>query len=352
MTLTIGTATLTFPDVVEAFSHHYVAVTESGSNDRVEVTDGTLTINCEIYGGKARFSLLPFIRRIFTAPQLGYVGDSAMYGTITLTYKTYAGNTMTGSNNTTPFTYIYGSIGSEDEYGQDRYITYNKWLGGTLTLLTADRTGELTPQNINTLFPDYGVIAPYPETFNGALRTYDLQPWLTAYPDFREAIVTILKDYAEAVSGLTRSTASDHIKIHITQDKRKCNVAGLRWVDNAGCEWRRVFAISGEEEAVKTEYSYQEPEQNRVYNAGYDEGDRIWRCRNVGNTMTIGDDGIPMEQLPWIKGLLASSYADLKVDYRWQRINIADASLSVDTKKHIFSVSIKIELPTQGGIQW
>lgn len=348
----VNTLTLDLPDVVMAFTNHWVDVGDSGTATHIVVTGEGIAITATLHSQSARFSLLPFIRQHQQKAMLGTSGVSPWSDTIAVNYKAYHANSLLASVNDT-ITYIFGSGDGSLHFTGEKHITYNPYAGGLLSVLTQSVADPLPPapvtQNISITYPDSGLVGTDHINCSGDLRNINLASILAA--SFTRAKIVVSNTYARGIKGNDYDT-SEGLVVWVTRDNRSCNITALRWLDLQGCEWTRAFGMGDDEQSVSTDQSYAEAETNRAYDSGYDAGSRIWCNKTASQSITIGDDSIPVEQLPWIKGLLASSCVDIKTDDGWQRVNIADASLSVNVQMHRFSVSIKVELPQLGGQQW
>ena len=108
----------------------------------------------------------------------------------------------------------------------------------------------------------------------------------------------------------------------------------------------RKFVVGGRSHGASTGSTWQRYHTYKEIVDGYDRGRDEWAEMTAAETLTVGDDSIPMTHYNWLKSLASTACADVFVDGAWTRCNINGATIECDPRKATFSVSLTLAMPT------
>lgn len=136
------------------------------------------------------------------------------------------------------------------------------------------------------------------------------------------------------------------INYHFHYDCRVANIVKVRWLDTNGNINIRKFTRGGRSHGGASGDSWMRPHTTKAINLGYDRGKDQWANITANETITLGDDAIPMTHFDWLKTLTSSAAVEVFKDNAWVRVNFGDASVECDPRKQTFSMSLTLILPT------
>jgi hypothetical protein len=136
------------------------------------------------------------------------------------------------------------------------------------------------------------------------------------------------------------------INYHFRYDCRTDNILKVRWLDTNGNINVRKFVKAGRANGVASSGSWTRPHNVKEIVDGYNFGKDEWQNLTASESVTIGDDNIPMTHYDWIKTLGASACVEAYVDGAWTRVNLGDAKLECDPRKATFTATFTLVLPT------
>ena len=136
------------------------------------------------------------------------------------------------------------------------------------------------------------------------------------------------------------------INYHFHYDCRVANIMKVRWLDTNGNINIRKFVTGGRSHGGASGDAWQRPHTTKEINLGYDRGKDQWTDITANETLTLGDDVIPMTHFDWLKTLTSSAAVEVYKGGAWVRVNFGDASVECDPRKQTFSMSLTLILPT------
>lgn len=136
------------------------------------------------------------------------------------------------------------------------------------------------------------------------------------------------------------------INYHFHYDCRVANIVKVRWLDTNGNINIRKFTKGGRSHGGAAGDSWMRPHTMKEISLGYDRGKDQWSNITANETITLGDDAIPMTHFDWLKTLTSSAAVEVYKDGAWTRVNFGDASVECDPRKQTFSMSLTLILPT------
>ena len=136
------------------------------------------------------------------------------------------------------------------------------------------------------------------------------------------------------------------INYHFHYDCRVANMLKLRWLDTNGNINTKKFTLAGRSHGGATTNTWQRPHPVKEISLGYDCGLDEWSNITANETITIGDDALPIQQYDWLKTLASSAVVEAFMGNVWVRVNVADASMQCDPRKASFSVTLTLKMPT------
>lgn len=136
------------------------------------------------------------------------------------------------------------------------------------------------------------------------------------------------------------------INYHFRYDCRSRNVIKVRWLDANGNINTKKFALAGKSHGASVSNSWQRPHNIKEIVLGYDRGKDEWADIKANETITIGDESLPIKQFDWLKTLASSAVVEVFMNGAWTRCNIGDASMECDPRKAIFSTTLTLIVPT------
>lgn len=285
--------------------------------------------------GKADVSLRPFMRAAMN--DVGALDDpletnslsEAVYNKMRGVFNLDITDVVSETEVTVAIYYIYGN--NVLEYNTHRYINYNTGdILGTWTTLDyfADNAADGTPDdpdafaecnfNLNIHLDNPGSVVPL------------------------EVSVYRGEDIVNTV-----------ISYHLIEDCRTRGVRAVRWLDSRGGINVRKLTLTTEAHGADVGDSYERPHltRNVVAANDYSHGDDRWAAMAAATTVTLGDDAIPAELYEWLRELVTSPCVDMwsgEVDGagKWLRCNVAESGIERDTRKGVFSLTLKLAVPT------
>ena len=346
---------LQLPSVAMAFSFAWCELTDNtGEIASIEITSNGVTETRTLHDGKAMVSLLPFLRSAMSldgdmfpnlpsmtpnASRSAFNKDLELYVTI----KDANGEAVADGEISVPA--IYGGTDALGAYADERWITYSKPDAQYVPCVSysLDSSTNIT---MSYLSPMFGIAV----TATGTLSNLPLPIMVTASAP---NVFTATLNKAYRINGDDRTQVSN-VKLHIVKDNRTMNVLQLRWIDTEGKVNYRQFAKGEYSESASTQSTYERAKYNRQFNEHVvDLGNDQWQNKTITCMQSFGDDAIPMEQYKWLASLCGASIIELYLGGgKWQRVNIQDTALAVDTRKHLFNFSGTIMLPNVEGQQW
>ena len=136
------------------------------------------------------------------------------------------------------------------------------------------------------------------------------------------------------------------INYHFRYDCRTENVLKVRWLDANGNINTRKFAFAGRSHGASASSTWQRPHPYKEINLGYDRGRDEWANLTANETITIGDDCIPITHYDWLKTLASSAVVEAYINGAWTHCNITGSTLDCDPRKAVFSATITLVVPT------
>ena len=136
------------------------------------------------------------------------------------------------------------------------------------------------------------------------------------------------------------------INYHFRYDCRTDNVLKLRWLDQNGNINTRKFTLAGRSHGASASSTWQRPHPYKEINLGYDRGKDEWAELTASETITIGDDCIPMTHYNWLKTLASSAVVEAYINGAWTRCNVTNTTIECDPRKPVFSTTVSLLVPT------
>lgn len=324
--VTVGGAslTLTLPVIAMAFgwctARLHGGATFAGKRVTVQGEGSTFTVTLD-GTGSARFSLLPIIRKVLldggafdvplpTDPAATDM-TSPWCGEIVVSVSAEGGIVSTAI----PFRYGGAAVYDRGE----RWLTYDP-AGESFFTMGVDAQGHVDEWLNATLLQ---------EAAGGG--------------DF---------DYtAEVEEPCGAHIMSGAATVHFKADCRTVNVLKVKWLDGYGGINERKLTLAGDSVTARAGESYERPHDDRAVSSAawrgdYYAGDDRWTVMEPARTLTLGDDGIPMNQRGWLATLAVSPCVEVLLDGVWTRCNIAGCTLTADPRKSTFSFTITLTVPT------
>lgn len=148
--------------------------------------------------------------------------------------------------------------------------------------------------------------------------------------------------YNDVISMLGLGT----INYHFRYDCRTTNVLKVRWLDTNGNINTRKFTIASRAHGSSTGVTWQLPHAFKSVVDGYDRGKDQWGDMVASETITIGDECIPITHFDWVKTIASSPCIEVRKNGVWTRVNLGDANIECDPRKAHFSVTLSLVMPT------
>ena len=136
------------------------------------------------------------------------------------------------------------------------------------------------------------------------------------------------------------------VRYHFRYDCRTDNMVKLRWLDADGNINCRKFVKAGRNHTASASSTWQRPHNKKTIDSGYDFGRDEWSSLALNDTMSVGDDNIPIVHYDWVKTIVGSAAVEAYIDSAWKRVSIGDATMECDPRKSQFSVTLSLILPT------
>ena len=301
--------------------------THAGNNIAAACNGHTITITLNT-DGEASLSLVPFIREAVT---LNNTLDNPLYCDSSATtqdngFRGYIDVTITETSQT-PMTmriyYIFGNYAPKGEMVTDLYFDY-------------DPDGE-TWCNVDDVvnYNASGVPTNFEENW------CDINKIVESVPD-GDFVMPLMVAWYYGKDNIQFS----NINYHFRYDCRVNNMLKVRWLDQNGNINVRKFVKAGRANGVASSNSWVRPHSFKEIVDDYYFGKDEWFNLTASESVTIGDDNIPMTHYDWLKTLGASACVEALLDGVWTRVNLGDAKIECDPRKATFSVTLTLSLPT------
>ena len=137
----------------------------------------------------------------------------------------------------------------------------------------------------------------------------------------------------------------DNIVYHFRYDCRDTGVVKLRWLDTDGNVNQRKFTVASKSFGSTAGDGWKIPHDDKELELDYNHGADVWREIVAAETLTVGDDCIPIEQYDWLKSATSAPVAQVYLGGIWVKCDIADASVTIERKKSTFSITLTLALP-------
>lgn len=136
------------------------------------------------------------------------------------------------------------------------------------------------------------------------------------------------------------------VNYHFKYDCRGEKVLKVRWLDTNGNINTKKFAFAGRSHGATASDSWQRPHNIKEIVLGYDRGRDEWANLTANETITIGDDALPVQQYDWLKTIASSAAVEVYWAGAWVRCNVGDTTIECDPRKATFSATISLIFPT------
>lgn len=329
-----GGITITAPMVALAYSYAVLQFRGSSSNNgqTIAVTCNGNTINITLnHYGNADVSLVPFIRK---ALQSASVQNEPLASPHNVAYgaNKYRGSlsvSIVGASSITMVIYyIFGNYAMQGKTKRDIYLDYHPdgetWCNADLAS-HYDSVGRPGADFANNWANANFIVGSTPT------RDFDMPldvAWFYGNYDVRFRRFTY----------------------HFRYDCRVANIMRVRWLDQNGNINVRKFVVGGRSHGGASGDAWQRPHTYKNFVAhsynSYDRGKDQWANITANETITLGDDAIPMTHFDWLKTLTSSAAVEVFKGNAWVRVNFGDASVECDPRKQTFSMSLTLILPT------
>lgn len=301
--------------------------THSGESIEVECNGNTLKLTLDA-NGKASLSLLPFIRdAVMSSDTLDnplYCDDTATTQSNGMRGYIDVSITETGQTATTMrIYYIFGNYAPKGEMVTDLYFDY-------------DASGE-TWVNVDDAanYSATGVPQTFTENWCDINKIVESEP----SGDF---VMPLMVAWYYGNDDIQFNT----INYHFRYDCRTDNVLKVRWLDANGNINVRKFSIGGRSHGSSIGDTWQRQHTMKEIVDGYDRGKDEWASITSSETITIGDDCIPVTHYDWLKTLASPACVEAYMGGAWTRVNVTNTSIECDPRKPQFSVSVTLVVPT------
>jgi hypothetical protein len=278
--------------------------------------------------GKASLSLLPFIREAVLdngtldnplyCDSTAEVQDNGFRGYIDVSMTEEGQNAMVMR-----VYYIYGNYAPKGQMVTDLYFDYD---ANGETWVNVDDAANYTAAGVPNSFEgnwcDINKVVESEPTGDFAMPL--LVAWYYGKDDIQFA----------------------NINYHFRYDCREDNVLKVRWLDTDGNINTRKFTIAAHSHGVASSGTWQRSHNVKEIVDGYDRGNDEWNELTASESITIGDDGIPVTHYNWLKTLGSSACVEALIGDVWTRVNLGDATIECDPRKSVFTATITLVLPT------
>ena len=321
----------TAPLVALAYSYAVLTfesnATHAGDNIAVEVDGHSITLTLD-NDGNGEVSLVPFLRNaVLNATTL----DNPLYCESGADFQqnNFRGyiDVVVTETNQSPITmrvhYIFGNYSPKGELVTDVWMDY-------------DANGE-TWCNVDsaTHYNANGLPIDFEDNWCEVSRIVESDP----VGDF---VLPIDVAWYYGKDDIVFST----INYHFHYDCRVDNILKVRWLDTNGNINTRKFTLAGKSHGSGASNTWQRPHNYKEIALGYDRGKDEWANLTANETLTIGDECIPIQQYDWLKTIASSAVVEAFIGGVWVRCNLGDATIECDPRKAQFSVTIALVLPT------
>lgn len=300
--------------------------THAGNNINVAVGDDSVTIVLDRYG-YAELSLLPFIRKaVLENDALEnplYCDSEAIFQ-----QNNFRGgiDVVITEDGQAPIAmhvdYIFGNYAPKGELVTDVYMDY-------------DANGE-TWVNVDsaTNYNANGLPVDFEDNWCDINKIVDEEP----SGDF---VMPLDVAWYYGKDDIVFST----VNYHFRYDCRSDRVLKVRWLDQNGNINTRKFTLAGRAHGGSTSSSWRIPHNVKEISLGYDRGRDEWADITATESVTIGDDSIPIAQYDWLKTIASSAAVDAYIGGVWVRTNVSNTAVECDPRKAIFSITLTLSLP-------
>ena len=321
----------TAPLVALAYSNAVLTfegnVLHGGNKIEVEVQGNSIIVTLDQYG-KAELSLLPFIRNevlgsiVLNNPL--YCEEGATFQQNN--FRGFIDVTITETNRQ-PMSmrvhYIFGNYAPKGELVEDVWMDYDA--NGT-TWVNVDSASHYNANGIPVEFED---------NWCDVSRIVEDEP----SGDF---VLPLDVAWFYGRDDIQFRT----VNYHLHYDCRSENVLKVRWLDANGNINTRKFAVAGRSHGASASNSWQRPHPYKEINLGYDRGKDEWQSITASESITIGDDMIPVQHYDWLKTIASSPVVEAYIGGVWVRCNMGEAAMECDPRKATFSVTLTLIVPT------
>ena len=136
------------------------------------------------------------------------------------------------------------------------------------------------------------------------------------------------------------------VTYHFRFDRRTQNVMRLRWLDSFGNINERKFTTAGVSATAGMGDAWAHPHDTNVVDRwGYYRGRDQWATIEQSDTITIGDDALPIEMYDSLKTIASAPFVAAKIGGIWQKV-VAAATFEADPRKTTFSATITLTVPS------
>ena len=301
--------------------------THAGNKIAVAVGDNTMTLTLDP-SGKASMSLVPYIRESVVASD---ALDNPLYcdDEATLQENKFRGyiDVVITETSQAPITmrvnYIFGNYAPKGEKVTDVWMDYD---ANGDTWVNVDSASNYSSAGLPTNFED---------------NWCDINKIVEDDPS-GDFVLPLDVAWYYGKDNIYFST----VNYHFRYDCRTDNVLKVRWLDANGNINTRKFALAGRSHGASASNTWQRPHDYKEIFLGYDRGRDEWANLTANETVTIGDDAIPVTHYDWIKTLASSAVVEAYMGGAWTRCNIGDASIECDPRKSVFSATLTLIVPT------
>ena len=319
------------PLVALAYSYAVIAfegnATHAGNNIAVSSNGHSITVTLDA-SGKAELSLLPFIRNaVLNATTLDnplYCESGADFQQNN--FRGYIDVVVTESNQS-PITmrvhYIFGNYAPKGELVTDVWMDFD---ANGETWCNVDSAAHYNANGVPVDFEDNwcNINEIIEEVPSGDFVLPLDVAWFYGKDDIQFRTVNY----------------------HFRHDCRVDNILKVRWLDTNGNINTRKFTLSGKSYGASVTNPWQRFHNTKEIALGYDRGKDEWAEITANESLSIGDEAIPIEQYDWLKGIASSPVIEAYMGGVWTRCNIGEPAINCDPRKAVFSITIALSIPT------
>lgn len=318
-------ALIEWPLVAIAYTYAMLRVTGATANTAITLASGgkSVTITTDT-NGAANVSLLPFIRdAVFTA---GALANPFAF----VDADPVAANTMRGR--------LWLTITDDS---QDPYNILVPYIFGA-----ADPRQEVTDVwwDYDPNDENWGSYESTSQWSGGQPTNFD-NNWV----NLSTIVGGTVLDFStplDSVNYYGDKVVFSTINYHFRFDRRTQNVLRLRWLDSFGNINERKFTAAGWSASAGMGDAWAHPhDTNTLDKWGYYRGRDQWATIEATDTITIGDDALPIEMYDSLKTIASAPFVTAKIGGFWQKV-VAAATFEADPRKTTFSATITLTIPS------